>query len=116
MWQIVNMTGSINPVLIDNQTVWFNFSAWLGGYAGQDDNAQVFLTFINQANQQVGNSSTLGPVLAAVRNSATSLLFRQTSGVVPVGARSFTVMVIITRVNGTDNDGDVDNIALYLYQ
>jgi hypothetical protein len=116
MWQIVNMTSSINPVLIDNQTVRFNFSAWLGGYANQDDNAQVSLTFINQANQKVGNSSTLGPVLATARNSTTSLLFRQTSGVVPVGARSFTVMVTITRVNGTDDDGAVDNIVLYLYQ
>jgi len=116
MWQIVNMTGSINPVLIDNQTVWFNFSAWVGGYIAQDDNAQVSLTFINQANQQVGSTFTLGPVLAAARNNATSLLFRQTSGVVPVGARSFTVMVTITRVSGTDNDGDVDNIALYLYR
>ncbi len=116
MWQNVNMTSSINPVLIDNQTVLFNFSAWLGGFGTQNDNAQVSLTFINQVNQQVGSNFTLGPVLAAARGNITSLIFQQTSGFVPVGARSFIVMVTIILSAGTYNDGDVDNIVVYLYQ
>ncbi|CAF4156324.1 unnamed protein product [Adineta steineri] len=116
MWQYVNMTDSINPVLIDNQTVYFNFSAWLGGYGSQTDYAQVSLTFINQANQQVGSTTTLGPVTNTQRSNITSLLFRQATGLVPVGARSLLVTVTITRLSGTANDGDVDNIALYLYQ
>jgi hypothetical protein len=116
MWQTVNMTSSINPVLIDNQTVRFNFSAWLGGFGTQNDNAQVSLTFINQVNQQVGSNFTLGPVLAAARGNITSLIFQQTSGFLPVGARSFIVIITITRLAGTYNDGDVDNIVVYLYQ
>ncbi len=116
MWQTVNMTSSVNPLSIDSQTVWFNFSAWIGGYSNQDDNAQASLTFINQANQQVGNTTTIGPVLAPARGDVSSLLFQQANGLVPVGARSFMVMVTITRLVGTYNDGDIDNIAVILYQ
>ena len=112
MWQTVNMTGSVDPLLIDNQTVWFNLSAWIGGYQEQDDNARVALTFIDQTNQAVGSTITLGPVLAAARLNITSLLFQQANGLVPVGARSFRVMVTITRTQGSYSDGDIDNIAL----
>ncbi|CAF1049681.1 unnamed protein product [Adineta steineri] len=116
MWQAGNMTISINARLIDNQEVRFNFSAWIGGYLYQDDNAQVSLTFLNQSNQNVGNSTILGPVLAIDRDNITSLLFRQATGLVPVGARAFIVQVTMKLVAGSDNDGDVDNIALLLYQ
>ncbi|CAF1358706.1 unnamed protein product, partial [Adineta steineri] len=116
MWQTGNITISINPLLIDNQKVWFNFSAWIGGYSDQDDNAQVSLTFLNQSNQNVGNSTILGPVLAIDRGNITSLLFRQAIGPVPISNRAFTVEVTMTRSDGSSNDGDIDNIALYLYQ
>ncbi|UJR17621.1 hypothetical protein I4U23_004517 [Adineta vaga] len=116
MWQYVNMTPEINPVLIDNQTVYFNFSAWLGGYGAQNDNAQVSLTFINQFNVKVGTTITLGPVLGIDRSSKTSLILRQANGIIPVGARYFIVTVIQTVAMGPANDGDVDNIILYLTQ
>ena len=112
MWQYVNMTPSINPVLIDNQTVYYNFSAWLGGYSSQGDNAVAALTFVNQFNVQVGTTVTLGPVLPVDRNYTTSLLLRQTNGVVPVGARSCQIMVTLTVASGPTNDGDIDNIEL----
>jgi hypothetical protein len=109
------MTGSINPSFIDSQVLWFNFSAWIGGYESQDDNAEASLTFTNQANQQVGNITTLGPVLAADRGNISSLVFRQANGLVPIGARSFIVVVTMNRVSGEYNDGDIDNIAVVLY-
>jgi hypothetical protein len=115
MWQTVNMTGSVNSLLIDSQTVWFNFSAWIGGYENQDDNAQISLTFIDQNNQKVGNSTTLGPILAADRDGITSLLFRQANGCVPVSARSFIVMATMTLVDGGYIDAPIDNIAVLLY-
>jgi hypothetical protein len=61
MWQTVNITGPgyISPSLIDTQTVWFNFSAWIGGYANQDDNVEASLTFTDQDNQEVGNITIL---------------------------------------------------------
>ncbi len=115
MWQTVNMTGSLNPSLIDNEAVRFNFSAWIGGYSSQDDNAEASLTFTNQLNQTVGNIITLGPVLAADRGYIGSLLFRQANGLVPIGTRSFIVVVTMTRVSGTYNNGYIDDIAVVLY-
>ncbi|CAF1246098.1 unnamed protein product [Adineta steineri] len=116
MWQYINMTNSINSILIDNQTVYYNFSAWIGGYSNQKDNAQVSITFIDQANQKINNTITLGPVSVVDRGSITSLLFRQANGLLSIGARSCIVMATITRGAGTYNDGDIDNIALYFYQ
>ena len=96
--------------------MWFNFSAWIGGYSAQDDYAQASLTFLDQASANVGNSTILGPVLAGDRRNITSLLFRQAAGRVPSGARAVSVQVTITRVIGIDNDGDIDGIHLRFYQ
>ncbi len=115
MWQTLNLPDSINPFLIDNQKISYNLSAWMGGLAGEDDNAQVSLTFIDQNNQQVGNTVTIGPVLAAERENVTSLIFHQSTGLIPSGTRSFMITVTMTLITGPTNDGDIDNIALYLY-
>ena len=116
MSQMVDLTNTGYPPFIDSGTVKFNLSAWIGGFSGQDDNARVSLTFYNQANQVLGSQTTIGPVLAADRNSISSLLFRQATDIVPIGARSFKVLVTITRVSGTYDDGCVDNIRMYFYQ
>lgn len=116
MWQTVNITNTIDPLLIDNHMVQFNLSAWIGGWSSQDDNARVSVSFFDQTNQMVGNRTTIGPVLAADRGSQSSLLFRQATGFVPIGTRSFTVFVSLTRLNPTSNDGSVDNIGIYFYQ
>ncbi|CAF0977990.1 unnamed protein product [Adineta steineri] len=116
MWQYINMTNSIDPILIDNQRFYFNFSAWIGGYFTQNDNAKVSLTFIDQANQNINSNITLGPVSTGDRMLITSLLPRQANGLVPIGARFCKVMVTITCTSGPTNDGNIDNIALYFYQ
>ena len=115
MWQIINLTDYVSPILLDNQTVSFNLSAWLGGVTNQDDNVVITLTFLGLSNQIVGNSISIGPVLAIDRGSHTSLIPLQATGFVPIGARSVTLLVTITRVSGLQNNGDVDNIVLYLY-
>lgn len=116
MWQTVPLTSYADSSLIDNYTVRFNLSAWLGGFSSHNDRASVSLIFLDEANQTVGSRSTIGPVTNADRNDITSFRFRQTTGYVPVGARSMTVMVIITKIVGIINDGYVDNIGVYLYQ
>ena len=115
MWQIIYLTNYVSPILIDNQAVNFNLSAWLGGVTTQDDNVVITLTFLDQSYQMVGNSISIGPVLAADRGSHTSLIPLEANGFVPIGARSVTLLVTITRVSGLQNNGDVDNILLYLY-
>jgi hypothetical protein len=108
------LSGGFEP-LIDNKTVKFGLSGWLGGWAEQNDNARVSVTFFNQTNQVVGLPTTIRPVYAAYRNLTTSLLFRQANGSVPVGTRSAKVFVLFTRDDQRSNDGAADNIALELY-
>jgi ligand-binding sensor protein len=115
MWQTINLTDFAHPVLIDAQFVKFNLSAWLGGLNTQDDNAQVSIVLMNQANQVLLSGITIGPVLVIDRSSQTALLYRQTNGFVPVNARQATVIVTMTRVTGTACNSDADNIALNLY-
>ena len=116
MWQTVDLTNYVDFSLIDNQAVKFNLSAWLGGFSNHNDRAGVSLLFFDQANQTVGSMSSIGPVTNLDRNNTTSFLFEQSTGFVPVGSRSLTVMVTITKVFGTINDGYIDNIGIYLYQ
>ena len=115
MWQTVDLSTVCNVLLFDNQTIRFNLSAWIGGWDFNDDNARVSLTFTSQSNIIVGNITTLGPILAADRNSTSSLLFRKTIGLVPTGARLLRVQVTITRLAGSSNDGAIDNISIVLY-
>ncbi|UJR20152.1 hypothetical protein I4U23_023284 [Adineta vaga] len=112
MWQTGNITDFIDPAFIDNQTIWFGFSAWIGGYSDQNDKAEVSLMFFDQANQAISNTTTIEPVLAVDRNNTSSLLFRQANELVPVSTRSFKVLVTMTRTVFIYNNGDVDNIVL----
>ncbi|CAF0797949.1 unnamed protein product [Adineta ricciae] len=116
MWQTINLTNQVDSGLLDSQTVKFNLSAWLGGITVQNDSAVIDLTFLDQNNQMVGSIARIGPVLAADRGNISSFIPKQTSGFVPSGARSATVLVNITRYTGTNNNGDVDNMNFYLYQ
>lgn len=116
MWQTINLTNFVNPLLIDSQLVKFNLSAWLGGYDDQDDHVILSAAFTDQSGLVVGNSTRIGPVLASHRGDITSLVFRQTNSFVPLGARLLQVTVTLFHVNGTMNNGNVDDIAVVLYQ
>ncbi|CAF3933908.1 unnamed protein product, partial [Rotaria magnacalcarata] len=72
--------------------------------------------FIDQANQTIGSTSSIEPVLDADRGSLTALLFRQTTGLIPVGTRSVTVLANFIRYTGTYSNGYADNIGGCLYQ
>ena len=115
MWQTITLTEFANPTLIDAQQVKFSLSAWLGGYSTQDDNTQVSIVFMDQANQVLASGITIGPVMMIDRSSQTALLYRQTNGSVPANARQVTVIVTMTRISGTVCNSDADNIALKLY-
>lgn len=89
----------------------FNLSGWLGGYAGQGDNVTLAVSFLNGSNTVLG-STTLGPVTAADRGNATALLFRSTSGLLPVDTAKANLLLTTARVGGgTSNDGYADNLA-----
>lgn len=116
MWQTVSLAGYVDSSLIDNQTVRFNLSAWLGGFSTHNDAAEVALTFTDQNNQSIGSSLSIGPVTNVDRGGVTSFLYRETTGAVLAGTRSITVSLIITRAVGAISDGYADSIRFFLYQ
>ena len=114
MSQTINLTPySIN---IDNQRVNLSLSAWMGGYDNQNDEASVQLYFLSENFQQINQPIEIGPITMADRSSITSLLFRQTSLIIPSGTRFISIMTLAQRYGGTNNDGYIDNISVILHQ
>jgi len=109
------ITGSTPEVqaAIDAGLVTYDLSGWLGGFASQSDNARLSLAFLDAMNGSLG-SIQLGPVTVGQRGNQTGLLFRQGVGIVPAGTRSLVVTLLMTRNEGTSNDGYADNLSLVL--
>ncbi|MEY9859279.1 hypothetical protein ABH935_004907 [Catenulispora sp. GAS73] len=97
---------------IDAGGVHSTLSARLGGVAAYNDAAQVTITYRDASGTSLGTSS-IGPVLAADRNSTTSFVAKSATASVPVGTRSITTTVDFT-MTGTQNDGMADDLALSL--
>lgn len=74
------------------------------------------MTFIDSNNPLVGNNISIGPILVSDRENQTSLIYQLNDGLVSVGTRSMILYVTLTRVNGGNNKGNIDNISLTWYQ
>jgi hypothetical protein len=109
--QTINVAAG--AATIDAGTATYSLSGWLGGFSSQDDNATLTVTFRNAGATAIG-SATIGPVTAANRGSATGMLLRSAAGTVPAGTRTIDVVLQLTRVSGTYNDGYADELALVL--
>ena len=109
--QTINVAAG--AATIDAGTTTYSLSGWLGGFSTQDDNATLTVTFRNAGATAIG-SATIGPVTAADRGSATGMLLRNTAGAVPAGTRTIDVVLQLTRVSGTYNDGYADELSLVL--
>ena len=96
---------------IDADHVTYTLSGWLGGFAGQEDNAVLTVTFQGSGGASLG-TATIGPVTAEDRTSQTGLLSRMTTGKVPTGTRGVGVLLSLTRLEGTANDGYADDLSL----
>lgn len=92
---------------IDAGSVYFNLSAWLGGYDVQDDSAEVMLRFGDATGAFILNTG-LEAVLAKDR-PGTSFVKRTESGRVPAGTRMIQVSIVMRRhSSGPYNDGYAD--------
>jgi hypothetical protein len=109
--QTINVAAG--AAAIDAGTATYSLSGWLGGFSSQDDNATLTVTFRNAGATAIG-SATIGPVTATDRGSATGMLLRNAAGAVPVGTRTIDVVLQLTRVSGTYNDGYADELSLVL--
>ena len=98
---------------IDAGIVNYALSAWLGGYDGQNDNATLTVEYQNW-NGGVLDSATLGPLMSVDRNGASELLLLTQNGNVPVGTRVIHLSLVMTRTDGSDNDGIADSLSLVL--
>lgn len=104
---------SSGALIIDAGLTSFNLSALLGGFATQDDNAVLKINFLSDASLILGSAS-IGGVFSSERGGVTGLLARDASGFVPVGTRSVDIILTMTRLQGTYNDGYADNLSLVL--
>ncbi|MGA4843680.1 phosphoesterase [Streptomyces sp. G45] len=92
----------------------YTLTAWLGGYAGQEDGARLSVEFRDAKGTPVA-LSVLGPVSAAERGGRTALLERTAEALVPPTARSARLLLVFTRSGGgTSNDGYADALSLTL--
>ncbi len=98
---------------IDLGHAGFDLSAYLGGFASQNDHAVLQISFLDVAQGALGNAS-IGPVGNVDRGNITGLLLRETTGHVPVGTRFIDVALTMTRTAGSYNDGYADNLSLVL--
>ncbi|MEW2631057.1 phosphoesterase [Streptomyces sp. NPDC048389] len=106
-------TGPAGRVAVDAGQVSYTLTAWLGGYAAQEDGARLSAEFRDEAGTPTA-LSVLGPVTAAERGTRTGLLERTASGAVPPGSRTARLLLVFTRSGGTSNDGYADAMTLGL--
>lgn len=113
--QVMNVFDAAS--LIDSVSgVSYELSGFLGGYADQNDYAEVSLLFLNEIGIEVG-SEKLKPVNATERQNQTALLLRQAIGNLPVGTRAIQLKITMTKVEAdTRNDGYVDNLRFSLHK
>jgi hypothetical protein len=104
---------SIAAAEIDTAVVAATLSADLGGFASQQDQAEVAATFLGAAGQQLGDL-TIGPVTAEDRSDTTKFLARTGSATVPPGTRAIRVTMTASKFAGAYNDAYLDNISLSL--
>ncbi|MFE1782030.1 phosphoesterase [Streptomyces sp. NPDC059506] len=99
---------------VDAGHVRFTVSAWLGGYAAQEDGARLSVEFRDAAGTPVA-LAVLGPVTSGERQGRTGLVERSATAALPPGARTARVLLVLTRTGtGTSNDGYADAISLTL--
>ncbi|HEY8666138.1 MAG TPA: VCBS repeat-containing protein [Tepidisphaeraceae bacterium] len=111
--QTIHVTSA--AAIIDSGKANATLAGYLGGWQFQDDNVVVTATF-KDGDGTILDSVSIGPVLAADRNSQTSLLYRRARATVPVGTRQIEVKMRFTREGGTFDDGYADNLSLVLTQ
>lgn len=100
---------------IDAHIVHFKLSAWLGGRENTADHSTVSVTCLDRDGQTLG-SAYVGPVTNADRGGVTSFQYRETSRVIPAGARTARISILMVRYEGDSNDGYLDGISYVLHK
>jgi hypothetical protein len=97
------------------RNISYSLSGWLGGWADQGDNALFYVQFLDESDNELGNSA-LGPVTPADRGNQTGLYYREAAGFVPTGTRKLSFWLSMERLVSGDNDGYADNLSFVLLE
>lgn len=95
------------------QPLSYDLSGWLGGWLAQEDNALLYVSFLDASSNEIGHAD-IGPVGPADRGNQTGLVLRQASGLLPTGTASLMFSLSMERLGGGDNDGYADNLSFKL--
>lgn len=98
---------------LGNSPISYKLDGWLGGWLAQQDNALLYVSFLDITENEIGHAA-LGPVTPEERGNATGLLYRQSTGLLPVGTSKLMFSLSMERLGGGDNDGYADNLAFVL--
>lgn len=98
---------------IDNGSVRYELSGYLGGYGGQNDSATVVASFRSASGGLVGEAR-IGPVSDSDRGGQDGLIRRNATGTLPGGTRTVILTLSMSRSDGRYNDGYADDIAFTL--
>ncbi len=92
------------------QSLHYELSGYLGGWAAQGDNALLYVSFLDAQDNEIGHA-VIGPVTPADRNNQTGLFLRTASGQLPANTSSLMFSLSMERLGGGDNDGYADNLS-----
>ncbi|MEY2499211.1 MAG: hypothetical protein QOD12_2767, partial [Verrucomicrobiota bacterium] len=104
-----NIDLSANAADINQGNVIYDLSGYFGGFSSDNDNARLSATFFNGTTSL--GIATIGHVTAKDRGSATGLLLRRGSGIVPVNTTRLLITLTTTRFSGNSNDGYADSLS-----
>ena len=109
--QTIDVTSNSSD--INNGSVSYTLSGYLGGFSSQEDNARLTVKFEDSSGKVLATAH-IGPVSATDRQNTTGILKRSTTGKVPKDTVKLVVTLLMTRTDGEYNDGYADNLSLIL--
>jgi len=109
-----NVDVSSAASAIDGGNITFNLSGWLGGYTVYNGQAVATATFLDGSGKPLGNPAQLAGVNASARGNSTGFIAKSTTGNVPAGTRTISVLLQFTNTSASYNIGYADNLSLTL--
>jgi len=89
--------------------VAFYASGYFGGFGSQSDYSQLTIKFLDEYSSIIGYA-WLGEATPVERNYVTGLVFKEISGITPVGTTKIEFLLEMNRQQGSANDGYADNL------
>lgn len=110
-WQTVSLND--NAAAIDSGRLAYNLSAYLGGLGDQEDNALLYVSFLDAAGTEIAHTE-LGPVYVDLHAYLTVLGGFRTGGYVPGGTRAVQFSLSMDAPDGDGSGAFADNLSFTL--